>query len=93
VTGPLNLAAAVNDAGSKGLSLNNTDVHKEIILGAVNSGYLSTNNGLDSNGVYVIMGASDVTDSQFCNTNCGYNSYSDQFQYMFIGYPGICSSK
>lgn len=60
------------------------------MLDAVKSGYLSTTNSLDSNGVYIIMGGSDVSDDEFCKVNCGYNSYSDEFQYMFIGYPGIC---
>lgn len=91
VTGPLNVAAAVADSGSHGLSLTDTNTHKQIVLDAVNSGYLSATNSLDSNGVYVIMAGSNVNDSQFCHTNCGYNSYSDEFQYMFIGYPGTCS--
>ncbi|KAG0740425.1 hypothetical protein G6F57_008807 [Rhizopus arrhizus] len=91
VTGPLNLAAAVNDAGSHSLNLTN-DIHKQIVEDAVNSGYLSPVNRLDSNGVYIIMGGPDVNDSEFCTTNCGYNSYSNDFQYMFIGYPGRCSS-
>lgn len=89
VTGPLNLAAAVNDAGSHSLNLTTT-VHKQIVLDAVNSGYLSPTNRLDNTGLYIIMGASDVTDEDFCKKNCGYNSWSDEFQYMFIGYPGIC---
>jgi hypothetical protein len=92
VTGPLNLAAAVNDAGSHSLNLTN-DIHKQIVEDAVNSGYLSPVNRLDSNGVYIIMGGPDVNDSEFCTTNCGYNSYSNDFQYMFIGYPGRCSSR
>ena len=89
VTGPLNLAAAVNDAGSHTLNLTNT-IHKQIVLDAVNSGFLSPVNRLDSNAIYIIMGGPDVSDSDFCKVNCGYNGYSDEFQYMFIGYPGIC---
>ncbi|KAL9549229.1 hypothetical protein MBANPS3_005312 [Mucor bainieri] len=89
VTGPLNLAAAVNDAGSHTLNLTNT-IHKQIVLDAVNSGFLSPVNRLDSNGIYIIMGGPDVSDNDFCKVNCGYNGYSDEFQYMFIGYPGIC---
>ncbi|KAI8054946.1 phosphate-induced protein 1 [Gilbertella persicaria] len=89
VTGPLNLAAAVNDAGSHSLNLTNS-VHKQIVLDAVNSGYLSPVNRLDSEGIYIIMGGPDVNDSEFCSVNCGYNGYSDEFQYMFIGYPGVC---
>ncbi|KAI8967892.1 phosphate-induced protein 1 [Mycotypha africana] len=89
VTGPLNLAAAVNDAGSHSLNLTNS-VHKQIIIDAVNSGYLSPTNRIDSNGVYIIMGGPDVADADFCKSNCGYNSYSDEFQYMFIGYPSVC---
>jgi hypothetical protein len=81
--------AAVNDAGSNSLNVTNT-IHKQIVLDAVKSGYLSPTNSLDSNGIYVIMGGPDVSDDDFCKTNCGYNSYSDEFQYMFIGYPGIC---
>jgi hypothetical protein len=90
VNGPLNLAAAVNDAGSHSLKLTNT-IHKEIVMDAVNSGYLSPVNQLDSNGVYVIMGGSDVSDADFCKKNCGYNGFTDQFQYIYIGYPGLCS--
>jgi hypothetical protein len=65
-------------------------IHKEIVVDAVQSGYLSHVNQLDSNGVYVVMGGPDVTDADFCKTNCGYNGYADQFQYIFIGYPGLC---
>ncbi|KAI9470933.1 MAG: phosphate-induced protein 1, partial [Benjaminiella poitrasii] len=89
VTGPLNLVAAVNDAGSHSTNLTDT-LHKQIVIDAVNSGYLSPTNRIDSNGVYIIMGGPDVSDSNFCSKNCGYNSYSDEFQYMFIGYPGLC---
>ncbi|KAI9498706.1 phosphate-induced protein 1 [Zychaea mexicana] len=91
VTGPLNVAAAVNDAGSRGLTLSDTNAHKQIILDAVNSGYLSATNQIDPHGVYVLFAGSDVSDSEFCTKNCGYNSHSDEFQYMFIGYPGTCA--
>ncbi|KAI9281985.1 phosphate-induced protein 1 [Sporodiniella umbellata] len=89
VTGPLNLAAAVNDAGSQSLNLTRA-VHQQIIQSAVQSGYLSPVNALDSNGLYIIMGGPDVKDADFCVNSCGYNSYSDDFQYMYIGYPGSC---
>lgn len=92
VTGPLNLAAAVNDAGSHQLNLTTT-IHKQIVTDAVNSGYLSPTNRIDNNGVYVILGGPDVGDADFCRSNCGYNSYSDEFQYIFIGYPGLCPDK
>lgn len=92
VTGPLNLAAAVNDAGSHSLQLTNA-IHKNIVTDAVNSGYLSPVNQLDSNGIYVIMGGPDVKDSEFCKINCGYNGYTDQFQYIFIGYPSNCPER
>ncbi|KAI8344423.1 phosphate-induced protein 1 [Chlamydoabsidia padenii] len=90
VSGPLNLAAAVHDTGSAGLNLTDHNAHKTIILNAVKSGYLSENNQLDSNGVYILLLGPNVHDTEFCSTNCGYNSYSDQFQYIFIGYPGAC---
>ncbi|KAI8086153.1 phosphate-induced protein 1 [Halteromyces radiatus] len=90
VSGPLNLAAAVHDTGSAGLNLTDHNTHKTIILNAVQSGYLSANNQLDSNGIYILLLGPNVHDSEFCSTNCGYNSYSDQFQYIFIGYPGGC---
>lgn len=93
VTGPLNVAAGVVDSGSHGLTLNDSDAHKQIIVDAVNSGYLSATNQIDSDGIYVIMAGNDVQDKDFCHTNCGYNGYSDQFQYMFIGYPGTCSER
>lgn len=67
-----------------------TTIHKQIVLDAVNSGYLSPTNRLDNSGLYIIMGGADVQDADFCKTSCGYNSWSDEFQYMFIGYPGIC---
>ncbi|CAO3627775.1 unnamed protein product [Mucor hiemalis] len=92
VTGPLNLAAAVNDAGSHQLNLTTT-IHKQIVSDAVNSGYLSPTNRIDNNGIYVIMGGPDVGDAHFCRNNCGYNSYSDEFQYMFIGHPSLCPDK
>ncbi|KAI9316861.1 phosphate-induced protein 1 [Dichotomocladium elegans] len=90
VTGPLNVAAAVVDSGSHGLILNDTATHQQIILDAVNSGYLSATNEVDAHGIYVIMSGPDVQDSSFCHSHCGYNSYTDQFQYMYIGYPGSC---
>lgn len=90
VSGSLNLAAAVHDTGSAGLNLTDHNTHKTIILNSVKSGYLSENNQLDSNGVYILLLGPDVHDSEFCSANCGYNSYSDQFQYLFIGYPGAC---
>ncbi|ORZ14685.1 phosphate-induced protein 1 [Absidia repens] len=90
VSGPLNLAAALHDSGSAGLNLTDHNTHKSIILNAIKSGYLSENNQLDSSGVYIIILGPDVHDSEFCSSNCGYNSYSDQFQYIFIGYPGAC---
>ena len=89
--GSLNIAAAVNDGGSRGLKFTDTNIHKQIILDAVNSGYLSPTNQIDPNGVYVLFSGNDVSDSEFCTANCGYNSHSDQFQYMFIGYPGTCA--
>jgi hypothetical protein len=93
VTGPLHLSAAVNDNGSIGLNLTSNDRHKEIITGAISSGYLSATNTIDDDGIYIVMGGPDVQDSQFCNTHCGYNSYGDNFQYIFIGYPGNCADK
>ncbi|KAI8146987.1 phosphate-induced protein 1 [Fennellomyces sp. T-0311] len=90
-TGWFNTPAAVVDAGSRGLQLNDTNVHKQIILDAVNSGYLSATNQIDPNGVYVLFSGEDVHDSEFCTSNCGYNSHSDEFQYMFIGHPGTCA--
>ncbi|CAO3618515.1 unnamed protein product [Cunninghamella echinulata] len=92
-TRSLNLAAAINDKGSQGFQLSDHNTHKNIVLGAVQSGYLSENNQLDSDGVYIIVAGKDVNDSEFCDRNCGYNSYSDQFQYVFIGYPGHCPMK
>lgn len=83
----------MTDSGSQGLNLTDANVHKQIVIDAVNSGYLSDTNSFDSNGVYVILGGSNVHDADFCTNNCGYNSYSDEFQYMFIGYPGECPSK
>ncbi|KAI7857731.1 phosphate-induced protein 1 [Circinella umbellata] len=91
VPGSLNVAAAVNDGGSRGLKFTDTNIHKQIILDAVNSGYLSPTNQIDPNGVYVLFAGNDVSDSEFCTANCGYNGHSDQFQYMFIGYPGTCA--
>ncbi|KAG0175368.1 hypothetical protein DFQ28_000957 [Apophysomyces sp. BC1034] len=93
VTGPLNLVAAVNDAGSHGLNLSDANTHKQIIVDAVHSGYLSTTNEIDSEGFYVLVAGNDVRDSNFCNTNCGYNYNGDQFQYMYIGYPGQCPDR
>ena len=87
----MNVAAAVMDAGSRGLQLNSTDTHKQIILDAVSSGYLSATNQIDANGVYVLFAGENVHDNDFCTKNCGYNSHSDEFQYMFIGHPGTCA--
>ncbi|KAG0168326.1 hypothetical protein DFQ28_004986 [Apophysomyces sp. BC1034] len=88
--GSLHLAAALTDSGSHGLNLTDNNTHKQIVIDAVNSGYLSADNQLDGSGIYVIFAAKDVKDAGFCTSHCGYNSYSDQFQYMYIGYPGQC---
>ncbi|CAO3699523.1 unnamed protein product [Rhizopus stolonifer] len=89
VSGPLELVAAVNDLGSHSLNLTK-ELHKQIVDDAIRSGYLSPLNRVDHNGIYIIMGGPNVNDSEFCTVNCGYNGHSDDFQYMFIGYPGIC---
>ncbi|KAI8064407.1 phosphate-induced protein 1 [Gongronella butleri] len=93
VTGPLNLAAAMTDSGSAGQSLTDNNAHKTIILNAVSSGYLSSNNQLDTNGIYILMLGPDVSDSQMCQSYCSYNFYSDQFQYVVIGYPARCPTQ
>ncbi|CAO3626629.1 unnamed protein product [Cunninghamella blakesleeana] len=93
LTRSLNLAAALTDSGSQGLTLSDRDAHKKIVVQAVQSGYLSESNQLDSNGIYIIVGGPNVDDAEFCNRNCGYNSYSDLFQYIFIGYSGKCPDK
>ncbi|ORX45649.1 hypothetical protein DM01DRAFT_1169057 [Hesseltinella vesiculosa] len=86
----MNLAAAMVDSGSSGQNLTDNNLHKTIILNAVNSGYLSVGNRLDSNGIYILVLGPDVTDSQMCTSYCGYNYYSDQFQYITIGHPSVC---
>ncbi|KAI9029710.1 phosphate-induced protein 1 [Phycomyces nitens] len=91
IGGPLSLAAAVTDSGSHGLNLTDTNTHKQIVTDAVHSGYLDATNQLDNDGFYIILAAKNVQDSDFCNTHCGYNGYSDEFQYMYIGYPGSCT--
>ncbi|KAI8393491.1 phosphate-induced protein 1 [Radiomyces spectabilis] len=93
VTGPLNLAAALTDSGSHGLQLNDANTHQQIVTDAVNSGYLSATNQLDGDGVYIILAGQNVQDKDFCNAHCGYNSYNDQFQYIFVGHPKLCQDR
>ncbi|KAI7870923.1 phosphate-induced protein 1 [Spinellus fusiger] len=90
INGPMSLSAAVIDSGSHGLNLTAALTHKTIITDAVHSGYLHATNQIDSNGLYVLLSAKNVQDSEFCTSHCGYNSYGDDFQYMYIGYPGSC---
>ncbi|KAI9033955.1 phosphate-induced protein 1 [Phycomyces nitens] len=91
--GALRLSAALTDSGSQGLALTDPAMYKKIVLDAVHSGYLSIDNQIDQNGLYLIMAGADVSDTDFCHTNCGQHGFSDEFQYMFIGYPGICSDR
>ncbi|CAO3672249.1 unnamed protein product [Umbelopsis ramanniana] len=90
VTGPLKLYAGVSDTGSQQLNLSDITVHETIITEAVNSGYLSTTNSIDPNGIYVILAGSNVQDADFCTKHCGYNYHTDNYQWIFIGYPGAC---
>jgi hypothetical protein len=92
VSGPIKLAAAVSDTGSQQLNLTDITVHQTIITEAVKSGYLSTTNSIDPNGIYVILAGSNVQDSGFCTKHCGYNYYAENYQWVYIGYPGQCSS-
>ncbi|CAM0140860.1 hypothetical protein VKS41_006970 [Umbelopsis sp. WA50703] len=92
VTGPVKLAAAVSDSGSQQLNLTDTTVHQTIITEAVKSGYLSTTNAIDPNGIYVILAGQNVADAGFCTQHCGYNYHADNYQWIFIGYPGQCAS-
>jgi hypothetical protein len=93
VTGPLKLYAGVSDTGSQQLNLSDITVHETIITEAVNSGYLSTTNSIDPNGIYVILAGSNVQDADFCTKHCGYNYHTDNYQWIFIGYPGACPNK
>ena len=93
VTGPLKLYAGVSDTGSQQLNLTDITVHETIITEAVKSGYLSTTNSIDPNGIYVILAGSNVQDADFCTKHCGYNYHTDNYQWIFIGYPGACPNK
>ncbi|HVE84651.1 MAG TPA: hypothetical protein VND93_17460 [Myxococcales bacterium] len=83
---------SVDDAYSHGPSLSDTDL-AAVVAGQFASGGLP----LDPNGIFVILGSSDVTaTSGFCSAYCGQHSSAvyngSTFRYVFVGNADRCPS-
>src|SRR5581483_7459537 len=76
-----------NDNYSLGRNLSDSSI-RTIVTNAINSGRLPR----DSNGVYFVLGASDVREtSGFCSQYCGWHTYATiggtNIKCAFIGNP------
>jgi hypothetical protein len=80
-----------NDHYSLGRSLNDADIQK-IIANAISAGHLPD----DTNGIYFVLTAKDVTDDGFCSQFCGYHGPSTSIvsgeiiKYAMVGNPAQC---
>jgi hypothetical protein len=97
VTGALHYAGATTDSYSRGSSLSDGDVFT-IVSNAITSGRLP----LDSNGVYLVLSSSDVTEGAFCTQFCGWHYFgtvsNTTIKYGWIGdaharCPGACMAQ
>jgi hypothetical protein len=97
VTGNFQLRAAVADSYSQGTRL--TD---QTMLAVINHAITSHALPLDSNGVYVVLSSSDVTEtSGLCHTYCGFHGHTEisdtDIKYVFVGNsdrcPGACEAQ
>ena len=90
VSGNLNLGGAIFDTGSQGTRLSNTRLSNIVTR--------SFSNGLpkDTNGVYVVITASDVSERGFCSSFCGFHTAQTlsgtDIKWAFVGNVDRCPS-
>jgi hypothetical protein len=79
------------DSGSLGTSLGGSGV-LTLITNAITSGQLPR----DPNGVYLVLGATNVTEGAYCDSYCGYHSWQQvngtdiKYGYVGNGGNGVC---
>jgi hypothetical protein len=85
----LHLGGTTIDAYSRGKRLTDGDV-RYIVENAIYQGKLDN----DPWGIYVVLPTADVSEGNFCKTNCGFHTYtqwgSSWYTYIFVGNPGQC---
>lgn len=90
VTGNLNLGGAIFDTGSQGTKLSNSKL-SSIVTRSFSNG-LPTN----TNGVYVVITSSDVSERGFCSSFCGFHTAQTlngtDIKWAFVGNPDRCPS-
>ncbi|HEY3818643.1 MAG TPA: hypothetical protein VGL81_15830 [Polyangiaceae bacterium] len=88
------IVGASEDSGSQGLQLQNATV-AGVVSHAITTGALPS----DSNGIYVVLGGSNVnfvdfSVGQLCTTMCGYHESTTvngtAIRYAFVGSPNFC---
>ena len=90
VSGNLNLGGAIFDTGSQGTRLSNSRLSAIVTR--------SFSNGLptDTNGVYVIITSSDVSERGFCSSFCGFHTAQTlngtDIKWAFVGNVDRCPS-
>jgi len=91
VSGHLNFVKAVFDTGSQGTRLRNSRI-STAISAQLTSGALPT----DPNAVYVFATSSDVKESGFCTSFCGFHTHQTlngaDIKWAFIGNTQQCPS-
>ena len=90
VTGNLTLGGAIFDTGSQGTRLSNSKLSN-----IVNRSFT---NGLpkDTNGVYVVISASNISEQGFCSSFCGFHTAQSlggtDIKWAFVGNVDRCPS-
>jgi hypothetical protein len=105
VTGILNFVGSVTDVNSQGAGVTNLSDTQilNIVKNFINNNNLLFPNGTsDPNGIYVVLGDSninqhnDANTQSLCNNYCGWHNHAtvagNDVKYSFIGNPAICSS-
>ena len=91
VSGNLTLAQHVFDPGSQGTKLRNSKI-SAAISAQLTSGALPT----DPNGVYLFLTSSDIRESGFCTSFCGFHTHQTlngaDIKWGFIGNTDRCPS-
>jgi hypothetical protein len=91
VSGNLTLAQQVFDPGSQGTRLRNSKI-SAAISAQLTSGALPT----DPNGVYLFLTSSDIRESGFCTSFCGFHTHQTlngaDIKWGFIGNTDRCPS-
>jgi hypothetical protein len=90
VSGNLTLGGAIFDTGSQGTRLNNNRLSSIVTR--------SFSNGLpkDTNGVYMVLTSSNVSEQGFCSQFCGFHTAQTlggtDIKWAFVGNPDRCPS-